>query len=287
MKRLSRPLQFSVRTLNSHWIGYAALDTCAAYFCLLAGLSVMENRLMLHPGRRSPDMGQSEPCRVTDWCPRGEFAGFVVEAEAGRERSQPVGTVLVFHGNAGDAEGRMPLATKFAGAGYRVVLAEYPGFGRRAGKATLAGSLDACKMAFGDIRNQWKEPVFICGESLGAGMAGQVVRGQEDLVAGLMLVTPWDSLADLAQAKLPIVPARKMLRFTFDTREALQAYRGPVVVVAAARDTLIPVRHAERLAQAKAGTVLVKLPRAGHNNWFVSMTDAEWGQAVNAWHRAR
>jgi len=47
--------------------------------------------------------------------------------------SSPKGTVTVFHGNAGPAAGREFYLQALAPLNYRVILAEYPGYGGRTG----------------------------------------------------------------------------------------------------------------------------------------------------------
>lgn len=252
-------------------IAFPAL--AAGYAALLVGLRANEDRLLLHPRRKSPDMGAVLPHRCRDWMIHGQYAGFVVEPID--EEGSLSGTVLVFHGNAGTAEGRLPLAARFASLGYRAVVVEYPGFGRRSGRPSLEGALEACKEAFHAATKAWPGALLLLGESLGAGMAGQVLRGNETRVAAAIFATPWDSLSAVARAKLRIVPVDRLLRFTFDTAAVVSDYREPVVVIASKDDTLIPVRHARNLARAAQTGILLEL-EAGHNDWYKNMSDAHW-----------
>jgi pimeloyl-ACP methyl ester carboxylesterase len=254
-------------------VAYALVDSAAAYAVMLAGLRAYEDRLLLHPKRRSPDMGQPAECLVTQWTPEGRYAGLIVTKD--NTDNAPRGTILIFHGNAGTAEGRVPLAAKFAHLGYRGVITEYPGFGHCEGAPRLQDSVEACRIAYANARRTWAGPLTLCGESLGAGMAGQIVAENQEEISAVILSTPWDSLTALAQAKLPIVPAARMLRYPFDTVKALQGYKGPVVVIASEQDRLIPVRHARVLAGSVPHSVLVPL-HAGHNDWFRRMTPQHW-----------
>jgi pimeloyl-ACP methyl ester carboxylesterase len=260
-------------------LGYALLDSVAAYVAILAGLRVYEDRLLLHPKRKSPDMGQSADCFVTQWTPEGRYAGLIVTKD--NTDNAPCGTILIFHGNAGTAEGRIPLAAKFTHLGYRAVIAEYPGFGDCEGAPRLQASLEACRQAYASARHTWAGPLTLCGESLGAGMAGQILADNQKDISAVILSTPWDSLTALAKAKLPIFPAASMLRYPFDTVRALQGYQGPVVVIASEHDRLIPVRHARVLAGSVPHSVFVPL-HAGHNDWFKRMTSQHWAVVSKA-----
>jgi len=82
-------------------------------------------------------------------------------------------------------------------------------------------------------------------------MTAKAIAGEESAVAGVLLVTPWDSLESVASEKLPLFPVRWMLHDPFDTVDALKHYEGQVVVVGCEKDTLIP-RMARRTAHPPA-----------------------------------
>jgi alpha-beta hydrolase superfamily lysophospholipase len=255
----------------------------AAYVVALLALYFMQDRMLLPA---SPDVAGSLTGRhalydVESWRVNGDYAGYVVTPAV----SEPRGTFMVFHGNEETAENKLRVAAIFAHDGYRVVLVEYPGQGNRPGKRTMLAALAASREALGAAREQWRGSLYVVGESLGAGMAAQAVNGQEKAVAGVVLITPWDSLASVASTKYPIFPVRWMLHDPFDSVAALAHYDGPLVVVGAQQDTLIPIVHAKRLASTHPGTHLMLLPDANHEDWFGSMNDAHWRQVLQ-WMQA-
>jgi alpha-beta hydrolase superfamily lysophospholipase len=130
------------------------------------------------------------------------------------------------------------------------------------------------------VLSQWRGPVYLVGESLGAGMASQVVKGNESAIAGVVLITPWDSLADVAAEKYPIFPVRWLLYDSFDSVAAVSHYDGPLVIVGARRDELIPVAHARRFASEHDHARLMLLPNADHDGWFGAMTPQDWGRIL-------
>ena len=168
----------------------------------------------------------------------------------------------------------------FVRFGYRVVLVEYPGYGKRLAARTVKAALAASRSALSDAKAQLAETIFLIGEFLGAGMAAQAITSEESAVAGLLLVTPWDSLESVASEKLRLFPVRWMLHDPFDTVDALKHYAGQVVVVGCEKDTLIPVWHAERLTHLHPHAQFLLLPGAGHDDWFGSMTADRWQQAL-------
>ncbi|WP_341317650.1 alpha/beta hydrolase [Paraburkholderia sp. IMGN_8] len=248
------------------------------YVVAAVALYVFQDQLLLPRAPNVADirMGRHTDYDVQPWYPRGGYAGYVI-APAGR---QPIGTFLVYHGNAESAENKQSLAEVLVRFGYRVVLVEYPGYGRRQGRRTMKAALAASRSALSDAKAQWAESIFLVGESLGAGMAAQSIRGEESAVAGVLLVTPWDSLESVAAEKLRLFPVQWILRDPFDTVDALKHYAGQVAVVGCELDTLIPVWHAERLARLHPHVHFLLLPGAGHNDWYGSMTVERWQQIL-------
>jgi uncharacterized protein len=248
------------------------------YVVAVAALYVLQDRLLLPPVQIVTDirLGHHADYDVQPWNPRDEYAGYVI-APAGRE---PIATFLVYHGNAESAENKQSLAEVLARFGYRVVLVEYPGYGKRQGARTMKAALAASRSALSDAKAQWAGTIFLVGESLGAAMAAQAITGEESAVAGLLLVTPWDSLESVASEKLRLFPVRWILHDPFDTVDALKHYAGQVVVVGCEKDTLIPVWHAERLTHLHPHAQFLLLPNAGHDDWFGLMTADRWQQVL-------
>lgn len=254
-----------------------------AYGVALVTLYFMQDRMLLPAAQYSANAptGYHAGYDVEPWHANGQYAGYLATPSA----DKPRGTFIVYHGNEETAENKLPLAEVFLRAGYRVVLVEYPGHGKRDGARTMKAALNASLDALKAAREQWNGRVFLVGESLGAGMAAQVIRGNESTIAGVALITPWDTLTSVASEKLRIFPVRWMLHDPFDSIAALAHYAGPVCVIGAQKDTLIPVAHAHALASAHPGAQLMLLPDADHDDWFDAMTGERW-QEVLAWLHA-
>lgn len=254
-----------------------------AYLIAAYTLYSMQDRLLLPATPFAEDLRkvphQSESVGI--WNANGHYAGYVVTPSD----RQPRGTVIVYHGNEESAETKMPLAEIFVRVGYRVVIVEYPGHGNRQGKRTMSAAVAASREAFAETFARWPAPIYLVGESLGAGMVSQVVTGNESKIAGVALITPWDTLAAVAAERYPILPVSWMLHNDFDSIAALSHYHGPLIVVGAQQDTLIPVAHARHLASAHDPTDLMILTSANHDNWFDAMTPQTW-QKMLAWLHA-
>lgn len=236
------------------------LTLAGVYLFVCAALYLEQDRLILHP----PEASSAAYSEYQPWV-------------AFEPSEPPVATVVVFHGNAGGAKDRGYLARPLVAMGYRVVVVEYPGFDGRAGAATVASLANQAPKDFELVQRAYpKEPLLVVGESFGAGIAAQVAGQHKAFVCGVTLVTPWYSLADLAQESMPWFPVRQLLSRDLNSKAALLSYGGPVTVVGAALDAVIPVHHVQRLAQAVPGAQEVIIPDVGHNDWWRRATKADW-----------
>jgi len=204
----------------------------------------------------------------------------------------PAHALLVFHGNGGFALGRNyePLRRHVAsnGTGPTLYLLEYPGYGARPGKPSSKAMTAAALEAFDTLAadpSPTGDPshrrIEIMGQSLGTGVACAVAAARPDRVAGVVLVTPYDSLASGASTHYPWLPVRWLMRHQFNSDRNLTHYHGPVAFLVAGRDGTIPPRLAERLYAGYTGPKRLWLaPQAGHNDFDQLM--ANWPE-VNAW----
>ena len=69
----------------------------------------------------------------------------------------------------------------------------------------------------------------------------------------MILSTPYDSLAAVAQRYYPYLPVRWLLRHRFDSIALAPRLEVPLLCLIAGRDEVIPPAHAERLYQAWGG----------------------------------
>jgi alpha-beta hydrolase superfamily lysophospholipase len=187
------------------------------------------------------------------------------------------GTVVVFHGNAGSARDRHHYISALEQRGYQVVLAEYPGYGGRDGKPSEATFISDGSETARLALEAFGGPLWIWGESLGAGVAAGVAADKSLPVAGVVLITPWDNLPDLAQALYWYLPVRWLIRDQYDNRVNLEGYTGPVAVLIAERDEIIPLDHGRRLYEALPAPKLQRIfPGAGHNSWPIDPSAMWW-----------
>ncbi len=113
-------------------------------------------------------------------------------------------------------------------------------------------------------RRQPAAHIAVLGRSLGSGVASALAARRP--VDALILVTPFDSLEAVAAQLLPMLPVRTLLRDRFDSAAALADFDGPVLVIRAGRDAVIPPARTDALLAALPDARVAELGDAGHND---------------------
>ena len=143
----------------------------------------------------------------------------------------------------------------------------YRGYGASEGAPSQSG-LVADALAIYDHASQLPgmdpQRIFVFGRSLGSGVAVQLAGHRP--VRGVILVSPYDSLAAVAKRYYWYLPVDWMLKHSFDSIGVAPQMKPPLLCFIAERDDVIPPEHAERLFAAWAGPKRkVLLGGAGHN----------------------
>jgi pimeloyl-ACP methyl ester carboxylesterase len=244
----------------------------------LGGIVLIQDRLLYFPDTLAQANLLAEVQRdgLLAWPATGELRGLRREP-AGHVRA----TLLLFHGNAGHV-GHRAYYADLARLGLRVILAEYPGYGPRSGKPgeeiLVADAVETIRLA----RREFAGPLLLAGESLGSGVAAAAYARVPDAVAAVLLITPWDSLTNVASHHYPWLPVRWMLRDRYDSIVHLASAQVPVAVLVAERDSVVPARYGENLYDSlRAPKRAWRLAGAGHNDWMDHIPPRWWEDAVD------
>jgi pimeloyl-ACP methyl ester carboxylesterase len=140
------------------------------------------------------------------------------------------------------------------------------GYGASEGSPSAASiAADALKWHDYALKEIRPAQIFAFGRSLGSGAAVRLAA--ERRLSGVILVTPFDSLAAVAKRYYWYLPVDLMLRHRFDSIDLAPKITSPLLCLAAAEDSVIPPEHARRLFEAWAGPKQwVLLPGADHNS---------------------
>ena len=162
------------------------------------------------------------------------------------------GQVLVLHGNAGAAVqcGHYAEVVQQV-APMDVFIVEYPGYADRPGaprERTLEESADEAFRTFAT-----NSPVYLVGESLGTGVACWLAGKHPDKIAGVVLLAPYNTLTDVAQEHMPLLPVHLILVDRFPAEKYLRSFAGPIAMLVADGDQVVPEKFGRRLYDGYAG----------------------------------
>lgn len=173
--------------------------------------------------------------------------------------------LLYFGGNAEDVSSSMAeLANLFPA--HAIYLMHYRGYGASSGRPTeLALHSDA--QALWHLASQSHSQITLMGRSLGSGVAVRLAS-QQPAAVRLILVTPYDSIEEVAAAQFAWLPVRWLLKDRFDSAAWVAHLRMPTVVVSAENDEVIaPERTAALLKRFSPGVAqATQILNAGHND---------------------
>jgi len=172
-------------------------------------------------------------------------------------------TVLVLPGNAGSRATRVPLARALSAAGFDVLLLDYRGYGNP-GSPTEEGPAAYARAAHRHLVAERGVPparLVLFGERLGAAVATRLAL--ERPVAGLVLRSPFTSLADVGAQHYPFLPVRALLRDRFPIRQTIATVTAPVTVIAGDADEIVPPEHSQAVAAAAS---YIDVAGARHND---------------------
>jgi alpha-beta hydrolase superfamily lysophospholipase len=192
-------------------------------------------------------------------------------------------TVLHFHGNGEVVADYVPhMANLLTSLGMNVVFAEYRGYGSSTGSPTVGALLDDAE-AIWQALGEPPERVVVFGRSVGSIPAIELAARHPSL-CGLVLES---SIADPLERLRMRVSAEELgvspnelasaVLARMDHRAKLARYQGPMLVLHAVHDTLVPCSHAGRnVSWGGAPTKdkeLILFPRGNHNTIFLENYD--------------
>jgi fermentation-respiration switch protein FrsA (DUF1100 family) len=180
--------------------------------------------------------------------------------------AEPRGAVIVSHGNAGSIEGRLHIAHAFHALGLGVLLYDYRGYGRSAGRPSERGLYLDAEAAWQVLVEQLgvaPERLLIYGESLGGAVAVELAARRP--AAGLILESSFSSLPAVGARAYPYLPVRLLARSRFDSLAKIGALALPVLVIHSPEDEVVPFAHGEALRAAAGGSTRRVQSSGGHN----------------------
>lgn len=170
--------------------------------------------------------------------------------------------LLYFGGNAEDVGASVG---RFAERlpGHALYFVNYRGYGGSTGRPSESALVGDAVALYDRLRAK-HAGISVVGRSLGSGVAVQLASVRE--VSRLALVTPFDSLVNVARAHFPWVPVGLLMLDRYDSTRRAPAIRAPALVVIAESDEVIPRARSDALIAAfRSPPRVLVLEGARHN----------------------
>jgi fermentation-respiration switch protein FrsA (DUF1100 family) len=190
------------------------------------------------------------------------------------------GTVLFFHGNAGNISHRMEYLLMFHRLGYNTFIFDYRGYGHSTGSPSESGTYLDAQAAWrylADARSIPPPRIVLFGESLGGSVAAWLAINEKP--GALVLASAFTSVPDMAAKIYPFLPVRLLSRFDYNTLEYLQSVNCPVFIAHSPQDEIVPFAHGRTLYEAASEPKRFLELQGGHNSGFIFMQE-DWVKAL-------
>ena len=196
-------------------------------------------------------------------------------------KSDPKGTILFCHGNAGNISHRLEIITMLHRLGFNVFIFDYRGYGRSKGRPSEKGMYEDGYAAYeylGSREDIEKDKVFLYGKSLGGTVAVDVALRVD--VAAVIVDSSFVSTGDMAKEIYPFLPTSLFITMKYDTVSKIGGVEAPVLVIHSVEDDIVPYSHGQRIfGAAKEPKSLINL-RGGHND-SVLLNEEEYSSGIN------
>ena len=183
--------------------------------------------------------------------------GWVLDPERSR-------AIIYFGGNSEVIQNNI-LEFEEIFADYSVYLIHYRGYGKNDGTPSETALFSDALALYDQIQPLY-ESVSLMGRSLGSGVAVYLASKRD--TGKLILLTPYDSIPEVAQVHYPFVPSRQVPRDRFESFRYAPQITAPVLMVTAALDRMVPVTRALKLREYLTNTQVTyrMIKAAAHND---------------------
>ena len=204
-----------------------------------------------------------------------EYSDLAIETDDGERldgwwidaQTQPVGHVLLCHGNAGNIGDRVLHGGLLSAAGFDVLLVDYRGYGRSTGSPSEEGTYRDARAALASmLRQPGVNPTHLIylGESLGGAVALELAL--EHPATGLVLLSSFTGVRDLSRVHYPFIPPA-LVPDAYPSLSRIPHLRAPLLVLHGDGDEVVPLSHARALfAAAPEPKQMRVFPGVGHND---------------------
>jgi fermentation-respiration switch protein FrsA (DUF1100 family) len=191
---------------------------------------------------------------------QGDVEAWIFKGD-GVDSANPGPAVLMAHGNRELIDYYLNHAEAYRRMGFTVMLGEYRGYGRSAGRPSRKRIASDFRQFYDHLISlpavDPKRVVFH-GRSLGGGVLSELSRDRHP--AAIIVESTFTSIKAMAHGAPNLLLSDK-----YDTLSALLGYPGPVLIIHGTKDDVVPVKHALEIKRQISTAELI-LYHCGHND---------------------
>jgi pimeloyl-ACP methyl ester carboxylesterase len=235
-------------------VGYVALIATVIYGALCALLFFTQDQILY---QRTPEVDHPEAHALRVRCGDATLKVWELHANA-----QPA--LIYFGGNAEDVSANLP-EFRVVFPDRAVYLVNYRGYGGSTGQPSEAALISDAEAVY-DWVASGHDHIVVIGRSLGSGVATALAARRP--VERLILVTPYDSIANVDADHFPWVPARWLIKDRYDSVRRIGKVHVPILLLVAERDEVIYRARSDALSAAIPAPIrhTILLKGASHND---------------------
>jgi len=170
--------------------------------------------------------------------------------------------VLYFGGNAED----VAITAHGSRTDANYLYVNYRGYGSTTGRPSEQALLSDALAVYDAVGGITSNGMIVAmGRSLGSGVAVHLAAQRQ--LAAVVLITPYDSMVNVAKGHYPWLPVDMLLKHRFGSAALAPDIRIPALLLIADRDTIVPPDRGLELANQWEGEATVqRFPFATHND---------------------
>ncbi len=149
-------------------------------------------------------------------------------------------TVVFFHGNAGNLLNRVHKLNELNKLDINILLTSWRGFSGNKGKPSEKNLYYDAQQIIHWLKAQGldNKDIILYGESLGTGVATELAS--KNNFGGVILESPFTSMADTAKIYYPYLPVNLLLRDRYNSKSKINDIKTPILIMHGKMDNIVP-----------------------------------------------
>ena len=261
-----------------HWLAFIGL---VAYATINIGCASCQRKMIYYPPHFTTEQ-VDQAAKAAGFDRWYDSSGQVMGIKRPSLRQPVVGSVLITYGNASWSVGCTHYADEIQQlAALDVFVLEYPGYANRAGSPSQKTIFQAADMALNTLGTN--RPVYLVGESLGSGVASYLAGTHPNQIAGVILLSPFNSMTSVAQYHMPVLPVGLFLVDRYPSQDYLRSYQGPVAIMVDGQDRVVPEKFGRQLYDRYTGPKQLWCFPDGNHIAIMESPKKFWSEVLDFW----